>query len=132
MMKVILLNDTFTLNIVVLMTKVIENTRVDFSDYTADREFEKQFQVIFPFLKIILRKVTKTPQNNMISNPRLLITENTTVKEMCDKLYYRYGREAVIQRYTISAWLTITRSRHWTLKSQNEEARKLSCLNPDF
>lgn len=68
----------------------------------------------------------------MIANPRLIITENTTVEQVCYKLLIRYGREAMIQRYTVNIWLDITRSKHWTLKNQNEEARKLSCMNPGF
>lgn len=114
------------------MTTVIENSQIDFSDYTADREFEKQFHLMFPYLKISLRKVIKRPQYSMIANPRLLITENMTVREVCDKLYSRYGRQAIIQRFTVNVWLDITRSRNWTLKNQNEEARKLACLNAGY
>ncbi len=114
------------------MTSVIENPIIHFSDYAADREFEKQFHLMFPYLRIKLRKVIKRPNGNMISNPRLIITENTTVKEVCDKILARYGREAVVQRYTVNAWLDVTRSKHWTLRNQNEEARKLSYTNPGF
>jgi hypothetical protein len=114
------------------MTTVIDNPQIDSSEYTADREFEKQFHLMFPYLRIKLNKVNKVPQQSMISNPRLIITEHSTVKDVCDKLLTRYGREAVIQRYTVNAWLNITRSRDWTLRNQNEEARKLAFLNPDF
>lgn len=132
MTKVIFTYDAFTLNIAARMISVTENPLIDFFDYASDREFEKEFNLMFPYLRIILRKVVKNPQSNMIANPRLIITENTTVKQVCDKLFMRYGREAVIQRYTVNAWLNITRSRHWTLRNQNEEARKLAFLNPDF
>lgn len=132
MTKVILSYDVFRLNIVALMISEIENPIIDFSDYAADREFEKQFHLMFPYLRIKLRKVIKRPNGNMISNPRLIITENTTVKEVCDKILARYGREAVVQRYTVNAWLDVTRSKHWTLRNQNEEARKLSYTNPGF
>jgi hypothetical protein len=130
--KVIFTYDAFTLNIAARMTSVIENPLIDFSDYAADKEFEKQFHLMFPYLRIVLRKVVKIPQSNMIANPRLIITENTTVEQVCDKLLIRYGREVMIQRYTVNIWLDITRSKHWTLKNQNEEARKLSCMNPGF
>jgi hypothetical protein len=112
------------------MTKVIEAQKIDFSDYTADREFEKQFHLMFPYLRITLQKASNTPRQSMVSNPRMFITENSTVKDVCDKLYTVYGRMAEIQRFTVTTWLDITRSKHWTLRSQNEEARKLACLNP--
>ncbi|MFM7765488.1 MAG: hypothetical protein ACKO6I_07475 [Sphingomonadales bacterium] len=108
------------------MTTVMENPQIEFSDYATDREFERQFHQMFLYLRISLRKVSKTPRQNMVSNPSMVFTENSTVKDVCDKLYGVYGRTAVIQRYTINTWLDITRSRHWTLRNQNEEARKLS------
>ena len=114
------------------MTNVIKNSQTDYFDYKADLEFEKQFNLMYPYLRIFIRKVSMHHKEPMVSNPRLLISDNITIKELCDKLMLRFGREAVIQRYTINTWLIIKQSKHWTLKNQNEEARKLSCLNPDF
>jgi hypothetical protein len=130
--KVISQYDGCILNIVVLMNTLIVRTLISNSDYAADREFEEKFQMLFPYLKVKLKIISTGIAEQMVSNPSALITENTTVKELCEKIAERYGREVVIMRYTINAWLPINQSKHWTLKSQNEEARKLACLNPDL
>jgi hypothetical protein len=101
-------------------------------DYAADREFEEKFHTMFPYLKIKLKKLALGNEEPMLCNPLALITDSTTVKELCEKMADRHGREVVIMRYTINAWLPIRQSKHWTLKSQNDEARKLACLNPDL
>jgi hypothetical protein len=130
--KVISQYDDCILNIVVLMNTLIVRTPIGYSDYAADREFEEQFQVMFPYLKAKIKKVAAGSIEQMTTNPSTLITESTTVKELSEKMAERYGREIVILRYTINAWLPIRQSRYWTLKSQNDEARKLACLNPDL
>ena len=114
------------------MNTLIENSPKNYSEYVADREFEKQFHLMFPYLKISLRKVSSGGNVPMISNPALIITENSSVKELCDRMMDRYGREVKVLRYTINTWLPVKQSKYWTLKSQNDEARKLSCLNPDL
>lgn len=134
--KVISLNDECDINIVAAyinsyMNNVVENSQTGFFDCTADREFERQFNTIFPYLRLFLRKVSYQ-KLDLPTNPTLIFTENSTIKELSDKLLVEYGREVIFQRYTINTWLTITQSIHWTLKNQNKEASKLSCLNRDF
>lgn len=114
------------------MNTLIEHSPKNYSEYMADREFEKQFHMMFPYLKVSLRKISAGRNMPMISNPAIIITEYATVKELCDKMLDRYGRDVKLLRYTINTWLPVKHSRHWTLKSQNDEARKLSCLNPDL
>lgn len=132
MTKVISQYDGNILNIVVLMNTFVENSLINHSDCTADQEFERLFHLMFPYLRVSLRRVTAGRKLPMIANPSLLISEHSTVKELCDKMMDRFGREVIVQRYTINTWLPVKHSRHWTLKNQNEEARKLACLNPDM
>jgi hypothetical protein len=114
------------------MHTLTENSPKNQSEYTADREFERQFHLMFPYLKVSLKKVSSGRNATMITNPAVIITENASVKELCDRMLERYGREVKVLRYTINTWLPVKQSKHWTLKSQNDEARKLSCLNPDL
>lgn len=130
MINVMIHRDLNIIIFVVYMTTVIDIPVLTYFDFISNYEFEKMFRNAFPYLRIKFLDTAKPSTNQLNTIDYLIIDGNTTVKEMINKMHVQFGKKIVAQRYTIKGWVSITKTRNWTLNIQNEEGKMLAKLMP--
>jgi hypothetical protein len=112
-------------------------------------ELQKQFNDIFPYLKIEFFAEPHvagqlSPKNKMvqagsrvcdvqkvIKSGKIDADENMTVTELEQLLSDSFGLHAQVFRKSGRIWLETSATDNWTLKQQNEEGKSLQQLNRD-
>ena len=104
-------------------------------------DFQKEFNSIFPFLKIELYKPSTGQQNDVgpksmsLLNPRdkignslkrIDITSLTTVSQLKIMLLEKLGISSFIYRKSGSMWIETSLTEDWSLERQNHEAEQMS------
>jgi len=107
-------------------------------------DIKGEFNAIFPYLKIEFFKepctrnvgFTKSRMitgeekinqlNRRIKNGDLTFSNNTTVEELEQKIFKRFGLCVQVFRKSGKIWLETTATDNWTLEQQNEEGKSLA------
>ena len=114
------------------------------TDHTYVKEFQREFQKGFPYLKLeFFRNALKNENHTMISPPvsgdvlmheirrkkfsgSLDINGNRRVIEVEAELENTFGLLAQVFRKSGSLWIETTLTGHWSLSRQNSEGRQMS------
>lgn len=104
-------------------------------------DFQKEFNSIFPFLKIELYKPSReqheevgtkamsilSPGDKMGSSAkRIEISSLTTVAQLKKMLSEKLGINSLIYRKSGSMWIETSLTEDWTLERQNHEAEQMN------
>ena len=110
-------------------------------------DLQQQFNNVFPFLKLEIFEITLSSNGRSKSRIQptykqlgacrrihtdgiLQVSVNHTVQKLVDALWQQFGISAGVFRQSGNLWIETSLSDTWTLKSQNEEGRIFSALQP--
>lgn len=104
-------------------------------------DFQKEFNSIFPFLKIELYKPSRGQHDEVGTKPmsilisrdkigniakRIDITSLTTVAQLKKMLSEKLGINSFIYRKSGSMWIETSLTEDWSLERQNHEAEQMN------
>ena len=114
------------------------------NDSVKTNVLQRSFSKMFPFLRLIIY-IHKSEGNSTVFKPmsndpivtlstcrskhnsgKVEITPHTTVNELVQCLFNKYGLAVEVMRQSGNAWLETTITKTWTLEEQNEQGKALS------